>query len=64
MFRDPPKTPPPEIFYVWDFPVFLKGKEAPYIKNLGCQGLPRGAGGGLRGRFLLKFFMFMNLLGP
>ena len=57
IFRDP-KTPPLEILYVWDFP---KGKEAPYIKNLGDQGLP--GGGGLRGRFLLKFFMFMHFLG-
>ena len=31
------------------------------MKNLGVRGLP--GGGGLRGRFLLKFFMFMHFLG-
>ena len=50
-----PQDPPPRNSLCRPFSCILKGKEAPYIKNLRGEGL--GGGG-----FLHKFFMFMPFL--
>ena len=50
---EPPKTPPPEILYVWAFACILKGKEAPNIKSLQIMGLLGGVSGNV-----LRVFWF------